>query len=63
MVDDTILHTNMVTDHLSKALAFPGNVEFIGYKEQFRGEFSEGLLTDCVHLDNDTKMTLSAASS
>ena len=58
-VVDMCKYTDAVTDYCNKALALPSNVEFIGYKEQFGGEFNESFLGDGVHLDKDAKMNLS----
>ena len=58
---DMIKYTDAVTDFISKALTLEGNVEFVGYREQLGGggDFVPDMLTDGVHLHDDTKVTLS----
>ena len=56
---DMAKYTDAVTDYFSKVLALPENVEFVGYQEQFGGNFVDDMLTDGVHLHPDAKDTLS----
>ena len=58
-VVDMVKYTDAVTDYFTKALALPENVEFVGYREQFGGNFVDDMLTDGVHLHPDAKETLS----
>ena len=57
-VVDMVKYTDAMTEYLGMAMALPENVEFVGYNEQFSGNFSPELLTDGVHIGEDAKSTL-----
>ena len=54
-----VKYTDGFTEFLTKALPCPVNTEFVGYREQFGGEFVGEMLSDGVHLDPTAQETLS----